>query len=170
MKRNGSSLVIIRTASPRDATQIARLLRESFAEYKALYTDGGFSATTPTAGQIRDRFDEGPVWVAVLAGKIVGTVAAVSRGEELYIRSMAVHGAARGQGIGKLLLNEVEDFALACPHKRLVLSTTPFLTSAIRLYEQAGFRRSDEGPHDLSGTPLFTMSKTLNRKAVNRES
>jgi len=43
--------------------------------------------------------------------------------------------------------------------KRLYLSTTPFLHSAIRLYERCGFRRTDEGPHDLFGTPLFTMEK-----------
>jgi short-subunit dehydrogenase len=40
------------------------------------------------------------------------------------------------------------------------LSTTP-LTRAISLYEQYGFRRSDEGPNNLFGTPLFTMVKVL---------
>lgn len=151
----------IRKATSRDARTIARVLRESFAEYEASYTAEGFSATTPNAEQVRSRLDEGPIWVAVQAGKIVGTVSAVSRGEALYIRGMAVHGAARGRGVGKLLLSEVESFARARRHKLLVLSTTPFLARAIRLYEQAGFQRSSEGPHDLSGTPLFTMLKTL---------
>lgn len=42
-----------------------------------------------------------------------------------------------------------------------VLSTTPFLARAIRLYEQSGFQPTTEGPSDLFGTPLFTMVKTL---------
>jgi len=69
--------------------------------------------------------------------------------------------AARGLGLGGLLLRTVEDFALAQSHKRLTLSTTPFLNQAIRLYERSGFQRTSEGPHELYGTPLFTMVKAL---------
>jgi hypothetical protein len=43
----------------------------------------------------------------------------------------------------------------------LLLSTTPFLASAIRLYEQYGFVKSDRGPQNLFGTPLFAMEKPL---------
>jgi GNAT superfamily N-acetyltransferase len=108
-----------------------------------------------------NRIDEGPVWVALRDGAIVGTVSALPKGEALYVRSMAVLPTARGHGIGELLLERVESFALEHGYKRLFLSTTPFLDRAIRLYEHWGFRRSDEGPHDLFGTPLFTMVKTL---------
>jgi GNAT superfamily N-acetyltransferase len=79
---------------------------------------------------------------------------------------MAVLPAARGQRIGALLLSHIEEFAAANAHKRLFLSTTPFLTQAIRLYERFGFRRSDEGPHDLFGTLLFTMTKTLDPQVI----
>jgi len=68
---------------------------------------------------------------------------------------------ARGQGIAMQLLEEVESFAIANQHARLFLSTTPFLTSAIRLYERFGFQRNDKGPDDLFETPLFTMVKQL---------
>ena len=83
------------------------------------------------------------------------------RGEALYIRSMAVLPMARGYGIGRLLLGLLEDFAMTHGHSYLYLSTTPFLTRAIRLYEQLGFCRSGEGPHELYGTPLFTMAKLV---------
>ena len=33
--------------------------------------------------------------------------------------------------------------------------------SAIRLYEQAGFARTSVPPHELFGTPLFTMEKVI---------
>lgn len=162
VERNNSSIQI-RIAVPDDAPSIASVLYESFAEYKPLYTPGGFTATTPASDQIQNRMGEGPVWVALRDGTIVGTVSAVPRGEALYIRGMAVLPAARGQRIGKLLLEQIESFASARGYKLLVLSTTPFLTRAIRLYENFGFRRSREAPHDLFGTLLITMVKTLGR-------
>ena len=104
---------------------------------------------------------EGPIWVALHREEIVGTVSVVPKGEELYIRGMAVLPAARGKRIGELLLLHIEKFANSNGHKRLFLSTTPFLARAIRLYERFGFRRCDEGSHDLFGTRLFTMVKIL---------
>jgi GNAT superfamily N-acetyltransferase len=153
--------ICIRAAGSADADSIASVLFESFAEYRPLYTPDAYAATTPTAGQIRARWHEGPVWVAVRGDAVVGTVSAVRRGEELYVRSMAVVPAARGQRAGELLLRRVEEFARARGCKRLTLTTTPFLSRAIRLYEGAGFRRSGRGPLHLFSTPLFEMVKEL---------
>ena len=157
----GKGDIQIRLADLDDASSIASVLREAFVEYEPAYTPEGLAATTPTAERIRARWHEGLVWVALLDGAIVGTVAAVPKGETLYVRSMAILPAARGQGIGELLLREVEAFASAHGHGRLLLSTTPFLARAIRLYERFGFERSNEGPHDLFGTPLFAMVKYI---------
>jgi GNAT superfamily N-acetyltransferase len=151
----------IRLAQKIDAIPIAALLFESFAEYRSLYTPAGFSATAITADQITKRIAEGPVWVAVLGEKIVGTVSIIRKGDSLYIRGMAVVPTARGQRTGEQLLRQVEEFAVPRNFTRLLLSTTPFLDRAIRLYEHFGFRRSAEAPHDLFGTPLFSMEKIL---------
>ncbi len=160
MERNGAG-AHIRLAVPDDVAQIALVMYESFREYKSSYTDDGFAATTPDSEQILSRIKEGPVWVALHDDAIVGTVSAVDKGEALYIRGMAILPRARGQRIGQLLLKQIVSFANLNGHKRLVLSTTPFLTRAIRLYEHSGFSLSSEGPHDLFGTPLFTMVKSL---------
>ena len=149
----------IRDATTSDLSEIATLMHESFVEYRSLYTEEAFLATTPTAWQIAVRMTEGPVWLAEYEASIVGTVSVVSRGDDLYIRGMAVLPQARGLQLGQLLIKEVEDFARVQKHQRLILSTTPFLHRAIRLYERAGFQRTDEGPHDLFDTPLFTMVK-----------
>lgn len=155
------SIIQIRLAEARDIASIASVLYQAFVEYKSLYTPEAFSATTPTTEQIRVRWGEGPVWVAMQNDTIVGTVSAVPKSEGMYIRSIAVLPAARGQGVGRLLLQTVEDFARAKGCQRLFLSTTPFLLRALRLYEHFGFRRSEEGANNLFGTPLFTMVKTL---------
>lgn len=177
------SEISIRRAVAGDTAAIASVLHRSFAEFQPLYTEAAFRATTASSEQIATRMAEGPVWIALgarlfprassehsgranaeislEAGTVVGTVSAVPRGDALYVRGMAVLPSARGKGVARLLLAQVEQAAAAGAHTRLVLSTTPFLSAAIRLYEGAGFRYSDEGPRDLFGTPLLTMAKPL---------
>lgn len=158
---NTPSDIRIRRAEFRDASAIALLLAEAFTEYQPLYTSSGYEATVITSQQVMTRVKEGSVWIAVLDELVVGTISVVPKGESLYIRGMAVLPSARGKGIGQLLLTHVEKFAASQSFSRLFLSTTPFLDRAIRLYEAFGFRQTDEGPHDLFGTPLFTMEKLL---------
>jgi GNAT superfamily N-acetyltransferase len=158
----------LRLAAIAEAEPIAAVLQQAFAEYRPLYTPAAYAVTTPTAAQLQQRWTEGPVWVALQAGTvsgpITGTVAAVPKAESLYIRSMAILPSARGRGIGKLLLGEVERLAAVQGARRLFLSTTPFLLAAIQLYERFGFQRTPAGPHELYGTPLFTMEKALTRE------
>ena len=153
----------IRIADRGEAAAIAAVLSEAFREFEPLYTADGFAATTPRSEQIHERMSEGPVWVALVNGEIVGTVSAVLKREALYVRGMAVLPRTRGARVGKLLMEQVEQYAGEKGCKRLVLSTTPFLDRAIQLYEKFGFSRTHEGPHDLFGTPLFTMEKRLEK-------
>ncbi|HJZ81517.1 MAG TPA: GNAT family N-acetyltransferase [Pyrinomonadaceae bacterium] len=159
--KTGQPSIVIRKAVADDAPAIVSLLYESFLEYRALYTVAGYAATAITRAEVIDRMREGPVFVITMDGTIVGTVAIVQKGDSLYVRGMAVHPSARGRRIGDRLLTYVEDFAVSHEIGRLFLSTTPFLSRAIRLYERFGFRRIDEGPQDLFGTPLFTLEKLI---------
>ena len=151
----------IRFAVCDDATAISSLLRDAFIEFEPLYTPAAFRATTPTPEDVARRLDEGPVWIAEVETKIVGTVAAVVRPNGLYIRGMGVAPSQRGMGIARRLLRHVEAFAAGRGEGRLYLSTTPFLVAAIQLYESEAFQRTDEPPHSLHGTPLFTMQKAI---------
>ena len=150
----------VQLASSADAGQIAAVLLTAFRDFEPLYTPEGFRATTPTAEEVARRLAEGPSWIALDDEAVVGTVSAVDREGEIYVRSMAVAPSARGRGIATHLLRAVEAFALSRGVRRLSLTTTPFLTGAIRLYEQAGFTRTS-APLDLHGTPLFGMVKEL---------
>jgi N-acetylglutamate synthase-like GNAT family acetyltransferase len=153
--------LVVRDAALADVPAIAALLQQAFLEYEPQYTPAAFAATTPTADQIQKRWHEGPVWMALLAEQLVGTVAAVPQAPALYVRSMAVQPQGRGKGIGKTLLSHIEEYAREHSFKRMYLSTTPFLTDAIRLYERFGFVRTNDGPSALCGTPIFTMEKML---------
>lgn len=158
---NPPSNTLVRRAVADEASFIARVLYQAFVEFEGQYTPAAFAATTPTSDQIQKRWSEGPVWVTAQGDRLVGTISAIPKSEGLYIRSMAVLPAARGHGIGRLLLQAVEQVAIVQGFQRMFLSTTPFLAAAIRLYEQFGFQRSNEEPHELFGTPLFAMIKLL---------
>jgi GNAT superfamily N-acetyltransferase len=151
----------IRIAIPDDAPAIASTLYRAFLEFEPLYTPEAFAITVSSADQIRLRLNEGPIWVAVEADVVVGTVSVAPKGDALYIRGMAVDPAARGSGVGRELMKWVEEYAARRGFERLYLSTTPFLYDAIRLYEKCGFVRTDDGPDNLFETPLFTMEKKL---------
>jgi putative acetyltransferase len=151
----------IRRATASDSSAIVAVLYTAFVEYEACYTPEAFAATTSTEEGIRQRLQEGPMWVAWQEGQLVGTVGAVVSEPGVYVRGMAVVPVARGQQIGKRLLHQVEQFALEQGVKQLSLSTTPFLQQALRLYERCGFQRSEQGPQTLFGTPLFSMVKDV---------
>ena len=150
---------ILRIAAPEDSEAIVAVLTEAFVEHKSSYTPKAYTATVPTVEEIKKRFGEGKIWVALLNDRIVGTAAVVPKKDSLYIRSMAITPEARGNRIGESLLNEIEDYAVAHDYRKLFLNTTPFLKRAIRLYEKFGFVR--QGSDDLFGTPLLTMEKSL---------
>jgi N-acetylglutamate synthase-like GNAT family acetyltransferase len=150
----------IRKAKHRDAAAIESLLYESFLEYERAYTPEAFRITRSEKREIESRIKHWTVWVALHSNVIVGTVSVHPEGEALHIRSMAVRPSMRGRGIGKLLLQRVEKFASTNRYKRLILNTTPFLASAIRLYERCGFRVTGS-ERDWFGTTLSAMTKEV---------
>ena len=155
----------IRRAVQADAADIAEVLRQSFLEFEPLYTKEGFAATTPHREEVERRIEEGPAWIALWGTDIAGTASAVLKGQKgLYVRGVAVVPSMRGRRIAESLMNEVEEFARQTACARMFLTTTPFLTSAIRLYERFGFARVPNGTADLFGTPLIKMEKDLDRK------
>ncbi len=156
-----TSEILIRRATPEDAEAISGVLHQAFAAYEPLYTPQAFRVTTSAPAEVLERMQEGPVWVALRDDALVATASAVVTAKGCYIRGMAATPAARGHRIGCALLETIEHFAQNERLPRLYLSTTPFLDRAIALYERYGFRRTDDGPSELFGTPLCTMVKTL---------
>ena len=153
--------VKIRRANASDASAIREVLEQAFIEYRPLYTPKGYAATAIGTEEVLERISEGPVWVALLDQECVGTVSAVVKDKDLYIRGMGIVPTARGKRIGEKLLKLVEQFAANEGFNRITLSTTPFLSRAIRLYEMFGFQRVEGESLNLHETPLFSMCKNL---------
>ena len=94
-------------------------------------------------------------WVAELDGEIVGAVFLVKDSDEVArLRMLHVDAKARGQGLGRRLVEECIRFARAKGYKTLTLWTNDILTSARRIYETAGFKLVAEEKHRSFGKDL----------------
>lgn len=113
---------------------------------------------------LRD-FEEGRdfCWIAELGGEPVGAVFLV-HGEEpgvAKLRMLHVEAAARGRGIGKLLVSACIEKARAFGYGRLVLWTNDILTAARAVYERAGFKLVAEERHSSFGKDLVGQTWEL---------
>ena len=151
----------LRTARPVEARAIADVLVAAFEEFKTEFTPAAYIATILNDEIIADRIARSEMLVALVEDAVVGTVTMEAHGNALLVRSMAVAPAARGAGLARGLLHEVEKRALESNSVRLELTTTPFMLAATRLYESFGFRKTQEPPRDLHGTRLIPMAKGL---------
>ena len=87
------------------------------------------------------------IWVAEQKARLVGSVAVVAESPAIaQLRWFLVDPEVRGEGLGTRLLAEALAFGRAAGYERIVLWTVSTLTGAARLYQAAGFRRTDAMP------------------------
>ena len=87
----------------------------------------------------------GNFWVAEADGEIKGMVGIQHRSdEEAELRRMSVAGNSRRQGIGRRLLESVEDFCREQGYQRIHLTTVSQLQPAIAMYQRCGYQLTGE--------------------------
>jgi GNAT superfamily N-acetyltransferase len=92
------------------------------------------------------------IWVVESGGKIAGSVAIVEASkEEGQLRWLLLHPNLRGQGVGRMLIEEAISFSKERGYSSVFLWTVSALTVAGRLYERAGFRLTKEERRELWG-------------------
>lgn len=155
----------IRFAVRGDEEIISSLIFEAFAPFCAEYTPDAFDYTAAKADIVRERFAQGPIWLALIDDQPVGTVSGLPEEERFYIRSMAIKPSVQRGGIGQRLLEILEAFARETGYTKLYLYTTFVLPGAKRLYEKNGFYVLRETPpeewFDMGG---LEMEKELERR------
>ncbi len=161
-------MIEIRLAESSDANAIVEVLYKAFGVYEHEYTAEAFNIVTPAAAEIISRFDEGPQWVAVKDGEIVGTVSVTVEEGDLYVRSMAVLPDAQGHGIGHSLLKAIDEYAVTTDFERIFLYTTYFSAGAKELYEKHGYAWvRDTTADEWYGVPGLEMDKKIERNKQN---
>ena len=95
-------------------------------------------------------------WVADLDGAVVGAICLMKSADPVLakLRLLHVERSARGAGLGKALVRTCVSRARELGYARITLWTQQNLVAARRLYELAGFRLVETGPHHAFGHDL----------------
>ncbi|MEL6334891.1 MAG: GNAT family N-acetyltransferase [Cyanobacteria bacterium J06626_26] len=92
--------------------------------------------------QVEQYYQDGEFWVVEQAGSIVGTAAylPIERGNQaVEIRKMYLLPVARGQGLGRFLLGQLESEIATRGFKEIWLETATVLKEAVCMYESSGY-------------------------------
>jgi phosphinothricin acetyltransferase len=160
----------IRSATPSDAAEIARIYNQGIEDRLATFE------TT-----LRDA-DERAAWMAAKGSRYPVIVAEGDDGTLLgwgslnqfnprpaydHVVDFSVYVAreARGQGAGRALLTELESLARAHGFHKMVLAAFPFNEAGMKLYERHGFRTvgiyKEQGMLDGTWVDTIIMEKLL---------
>ena len=101
------------------------------------------------------RPDRERAWIAEQGGENVGSVVTVRVSDEVAkLRLLLIDPKARGQGLGRRLVEECIRFSREVGYKKIVLWTNANLLAAQHIYQATGFRLVAEEPHHSFGHDL----------------
>jgi phosphinothricin acetyltransferase len=160
----------VRDATPRDAEAIARIYNQGIEDHVAT-----LETTLRTPDERRQwleaRSERHPVLVAVTgAGDVVGWASLNQFNprpvyDHVADFSVYVDRAARGSGVGQLLLEALEQRARQIGFHKLVLAAFPTNTGGKRLYQRRGFSTvgiyHEQGLLDGAWVDVILMEKIL---------
>ncbi|WP_316794784.1 GNAT family N-acetyltransferase [Pedobacter agri] len=136
--------IIYREIEERDNKALAALIRTVFEEFKI--DKPGTVYTDPTTDHLSEVFKtaQSVYWVAEEDGEIIGgcgiypTDGLPDGCVELV--KLYTSAAARGKGIGKILLQKSIESAQHFGYNEVYLESFPDLTTAISMYKKTGFK------------------------------
>lgn len=134
-------LPTFRTATRADSAAVQALVFEVLREYQLTPDPAGTDADLTDLGHF---YQSG--WFAVLEWEdhIVGSVGLLPEGDGVWeLRKMYLHGAYRGRGWGRLLMERALNEARVRGARRITLGTASVLIEAVALYEQFGFQKTN---------------------------
>jgi len=133
--------LIIERAAVGDAEEILSLQKLAYRSEAELYDDFNIEPLVQTLEQLRGQFESHLILKAVIEDTIFGSVRAQDQDGTCYIGKLIVHPNHRNKGIGKGLMNAIEDLFRT---SRYELFTGSKSAKNIFLYEKLGYKAFKE--------------------------
>ena len=149
----------LRPARDSDSDALIALITAVFGEYPGCVMD--VDREEPELRAPATLFER--CWVAEDEGAVVGCIALKTCADHVELKKLYVGQRARRQGLGRRLIELVEDAAREAGLPRIELWSDTRFTAAHAVYEKLGYEPSGQTRdlHDLSHTTEFHYSKVL---------
>ncbi len=140
--------LVVRVARPDEWQRAGAIAEESYRAAGHLEQDHGYDEVLR---DVASRAEPGPVLVAEVGGRLVGTVtvtpagsphAEIARPGEIEFRYLGVHASVWRAGVARAMVDAVVAHARAAGAQRLVCCVIDWNDPAHRLYLRYGFRRA----------------------------
>lgn len=129
--------------APPHAAGVLDVIGLVFAEYGMTFDPPGFDADLLDV----ERHYAGRGWFSVLidGGRVVGTVAAAPKGEDVAeLKRVYLLAEYRGRGLGRALIEHAIERARAAGFREMVAWSDVRLQTAHQVYDRLGFERIGE--------------------------
>lgn len=138
IRAKGGQVMVIEKANKADLQEILDLQFLAYQSEAQLLNNFDIPPLKQTITEIEAELSEGII-LKVLdeENNIVGSVRGKVNGGTLYVGKLMVRPDRQGQGIGTILLKEIERI---CPQERYELFTSSKSQRNIQLYERSGYR------------------------------
>ena len=145
--------------------ELLKLIQDSFA-YMDGVIDPPSSAHLLTVENLQTKARDELGFAAFLGDRLAGCVFIKEKDDHFYLGKLAVAPAFEGQGIGRRLMEEAEQQAVAGGKPELELQTRIELTRNHAVFEKLGFRKIAETAHPgFDRTTSITMRKIIGHGA-----
>ncbi|AXY78353.1 GNAT family N-acetyltransferase [Paraflavitalea soli] len=136
--------VQIRTIEPADNAALAIIIRNTLTEFGANHPGTVYYDSTTDALHTLFQTPGSIYYVAIVNDQLMGG-AGIFPSDGLpegtcELVKMYLLPAARGLGLGKLLIDKALDFAREAGYRQVYLETMPELRKAVSVYEKFGFQ------------------------------
>lgn len=153
----------LREATEADAEAVASILRAAFEEFRGRL-DPPSSAHAETAETVREKMKTAGVILALAGEEAAGCIFCQPGEGRLYFSRLAVLPTHRRQGLGRALIEQIEERARAMRLPRVRLGVRIALDRQRTYYERMGYRVVESATHPGYTEPTYVfMEKETSR-------
>lgn len=151
---------MVRDIRIEDAGEVLTLQRAAFVQEALIYGSPEMPPLTQTLEELEHELHGNLGCVALEGSRIIGAVRARLDGDLLLVGRISIAPDAQGEGIGTLLLTEVERRGREAGAREAELFTGSLSEANLRLYEREGYAESQRVAGD-DGIEQVFMRKTV---------